>query len=166
MLTIPPPFRNPFQSTSLSRGKTLEHIQRPFAGVLSIHFPLTREDEIHRKPHVSRRTFNPLPSHEGRLAVRWHISRTRKLSIHFPLTREDLKALTNATERAFQSTSLSRGKTISLNSLARASRSFQSTSLSRGKTLHIQYRFRLAVFQSTSLSRGKTDTEVVGVNFA
>ena len=55
-----------FQSTSLSRGKTpitfrlLELIR------LSIHFPLTREDKAAKICLRLLRTFNPLPSHEGR----------------------------------------------------------------------------------------------------
>ena len=124
-----------FQSTSLSRGKTsgsnsvsqrfylsihfpltredMTAIWNCGTNVLSIHFPLTREDElattdgwsyilsIHfpltREDHVPlagcprRWSFNPLPSHEGR---------------HYGNYSNDLSAI-------FQSTSLSRGKTLS-----------------------------------------------------
>ena len=56
-----------FQSTSLSRGKTdrVYEIYR-FCG-LSIHFPLTREDPFSTNLLQMFSSFNPLPSHEGRL---------------------------------------------------------------------------------------------------
>ena len=56
-----------FQSTSLSRGKTLPNagLERYF--FLSIHFPLTREDVISASV----------------------TGYSKRLSIHFPLTRED-----------------------------------------------------------------------------
>ncbi len=57
-----------FQSTSLSRGKTLQFRNGVGLSVLSIHFPLTREDEV--------------------VSV---ASRLTDLSIHFPLTREDTR---------------------------------------------------------------------------
>ena len=82
-----------------------------FIRCLSIHFPLTRED------HLKRLWFND-----------------RSLSIHFPLTREDIcSSGRRNTTGSFQSTSLSRGKTITLKGGLGGS-SFQSTSLSRGKT--------------------------------
>ena len=55
-----------FQSTSLSRGKTLLSRRRGRTHVLSIHFPLTREDGSRAFRQPLTRTFNPLPSHEGR----------------------------------------------------------------------------------------------------
>ena len=123
-----------FQSTSLSRGKTILQKAGCRCSILSIHFPLTREDR--RRPDLNRlylpfnplpshegrrethpnhyltESFNPLPSHEGRrppaqCPVRWI------LSIHFPLTREDVPAYSpGRTPICFQSTSLSRGKTV------------------------------------------------------
>ena len=38
---------------------------------LSIHFPLTREDLTEMGIEVPADTFNPLPSHEGRLCHWW-----------------------------------------------------------------------------------------------
>ena len=78
---------------------------------LSIHFPLTREDWSGIGYSGIGRSFNPLPSHEGRLVTlqrgeppktfqstslsrgktrtfQFHSIHTQ-LSIHFPLTRED-----------------------------------------------------------------------------
>ena len=78
-------------------------------------------------------TFNPLPSHEGR--------------------RDN--QITQWRSDFFQSTSLSRGKTVP-GQFPDARRIFQSTSLSRGKTPIPAIRFKIAIFQSTSLSRGKT----------
>ena len=78
-----------FQSTSLSRGKTSSGCNRRGWRSLSIHFPLTREDDRGRKPRTGAKSFNPLPSHEGRRS------------------RPQAK---NGSE-IFQSTSLSRGKT-------------------------------------------------------
>ena len=86
MLPLHPPF---FQSTSLSRGKTLFARCLTHSDHLSIHFPLTREDQharaiwqahkIFQSTSLSRgktraggkrrgggNPFNPLPSHEGR----------------------------------------------------------------------------------------------------
>ncbi len=101
-----------FQSTSLSRGKTAPGECRKF------RFP----------------SFNPLPSHEGRRFVKQGQSWWTCLSIHFPLTREDRSMSSSLLSPAsFQSTSLSRGKTIFLPQSV-FHRSFQSTSLSRGKT--------------------------------
>ena len=101
-----------FQSTSLSRGKTdrVYEIYR-FCG-LSIHFPLTREDNGKNRIYVNDYLsihfpltredilecaniyillpFNPLPSHEGRHRNIARRNICEALSIHFPLTREDL----------------------------------------------------------------------------
>ena len=79
-----------FQSTSLSRGKTRNLLAHSLELFLSIHFPLTREDEIWTYFWDFISTFNPLPSHEGRPPVSWR-----------PATYLEI----------FQSTSLSRGKT-------------------------------------------------------
>ena len=128
-----------FQSTSLSRGKTyLEH-QDGLEQYLSIHFPLTREDRIDKISVWESTSFNPLPSHEGRLTTQWQG-----------------KAM-----EGFQSTSLSRGKTIAM-AKAEGWYSFQSTSLSRGKTAPQHNYLFLTNFQSTSLSRGKTEQERAG----
>lgn len=55
-----------FQSTSLSRGKTEQEPDGTYITILSIHFPLTRED-IDLPDHIQQALpFNPLPSHEGR----------------------------------------------------------------------------------------------------
>ena len=101
---------------------------------LSIHFPLTREDWSGIGYSGIGRSFNPLPSHEGRLVT---------------LQRGE-------PPKTFQSTSLSRGKTVWCCAFS-ASPVFQSTSLSRGKT---SAAFKVSInhiaFQSTSLSRGKT----------
>ncbi len=102
---------------------------------LSIHFPLTREDHKTSNELTAQWTFNPLPSHEGRQDGTAYIYICLNLSIHFPLTREDF-ALVVATHliisfnplpshegrpapgqfpdvrQIFQSTSLSRGKTV------------------------------------------------------
>ena len=78
---------------------------------LSIHFPLTREDKEILKGGKDNASFNPLPSHEGRL---WEQTEGWK-------------------NESFQSTSLSRGKTQCGGATVRSG-AFQSTSLSRGKT--------------------------------
>ncbi len=84
-----------FQSTSLSRGKTIILFLKHVEIVLSIHFPLTREDDAGE-----------------------HGPPVRILSIHFPLTREDTIARASSSViPSFQSTSLSRGKTFRQNIL-------------------------------------------------
>ena len=55
-----------FQSTSLSRGKTLRGQSIRVGNYLSIHFPLTREDAEIIASGIDDMPFNPLPSHEGR----------------------------------------------------------------------------------------------------
>ena len=63
-----------------------------------------------------------------------------------------------AERELFQSTSLSRGKTMwRTDSLA--NQDFQSTSLSRGKTERYEITDGTEGFQSTSLSRGKTSSD-------
>ena len=57
--------------------------------------------------------------------------------------------------RTFQSTSLSRGKTV-IPEWEQPDSTFQSTSLSRGKTIFQAKDNGISIFQSTSLSRGKT----------
>ena len=104
-------FEMSFQSTSLSRGKTVNEPREDSYRHLSIHFPLTREDPGRRCFTGWNISFNPLPSHEGRPNARCvglkngtfqstSLSRGKtrlhqhqyiceSLSIHFPLTRED-----------------------------------------------------------------------------
>ena len=79
-----------FQSTSLSRGKTSLGDPIALSRTLSIHFPLTREDRAQMRIPTSRSPFNPLPSHEGR-----HTGNQENIGYE-----------------SFQSTSLSRGKTL------------------------------------------------------
>mgnify|MGYP005789096139 CR=1 FL=1 len=101
--------------------------------ILSIHFPLTREDGQYRNPVFQRSSFNPLPSHEGRPGVYTGYHCLRAFN---PLPSHEGRP---SQEFPF-----------------RSHRIFQSTSLSRGKT-HPKFRFHFVViFQSTSLSRGKT----------
>ena len=123
-----------FQSTSLSRGKTQPRIGTQCTLILSIHFPLTREDN---SVEGDRRT--------GILSIHFPLTREdsgpkppsacRSLSIHFPLTREDgAQTFQKSYTWIFQSTSLSRGKTRNGDSMTLVYDGFQSTSLSRGKT--------------------------------
>ena len=78
-----------FQSTSLSRGKTQAIWGNINAANLSIHFPLTREDQSVLSGGFFSLPFNPLPSHEGRPGRNQEVGKRKLLSIHFPLTRED-----------------------------------------------------------------------------
>ena len=82
----------------------------------------------------SQWSFNPLPSHEGRLCR---------------------KALFGGNE-SFNPLPSHEGRRVFDNFKAHGILAFQSTSLSRGKTLGMMDEERTAVFQSTSLSRGKT----------
>ena len=100
-----------FQSTSLSRGKTHNRSHRIQNGVPSNPLPSQEGTPAPSPRYCLISSFNPLPSHEGR---HWCPIRTMP-------------------ERAFQSTSLSRGKTRS-GLKKRSGDIFQSTSLSRGKT--------------------------------
>ena len=127
-------FSDDFQSTSLSRGKTADCLNMPALQELSIHFPLTREDNRRPSQHGLTRSFNPLPSHEGR-----HFQNTQYRLRHTfnPLPSHEGRHTNGQTTTytvTFQSTSLSRGKTDSRLAFP-TSCAFQSTSLSRGKTL-------------------------------
>ena len=145
-----------FQSTSLSRGKTMQSKWKPSIIVLSIHFPLTREDQNHQGEPDGRDPFNPLPSHEGRRGVKFlsnfsvsfnplpsHEGRPIRealqetgiqLSIHFPLTREDLRIpFSFRYNRSFNPLPSHEGR-LSPPRNAHLNNFFQSTSLSRGKT--------------------------------
>ena len=100
-----------FQSTSLSRGKTPFIDTVAFYANLSIHFPLTREDSVAEKGSDENDSFNPLPSHEGRLPV----STPPQWSEPFnPLPSHEGRRGDRRKQcyiDNFQSTSLSRGKT-------------------------------------------------------
>ena len=123
-------------------------------------------------------SFNPLPSHEGRLCICISSHNFSSLSIHFPLTREDYIGLDYARQVIFQSTSLSRGKTqffsggrgvcdLSIHfPLTREDKagnmweiyngSFNPLPSHEGRHSTNRFFHSFAVFQSTSLSRGKT----------
>ena len=112
---------------------------KPSIIVLSIHFPLTREDQNHQGEPDGRDPFNPLPSHEGRRGVKF----LSNFSVSFnPLPSHEGRPLyffSGDVNMDFQSTSLSRGKTFRV-AFRVASFHFQSTSLSRGKTVLIRHR--------------------------
>ena len=102
-------------------------------------------------------TFNPLPSHEGRRSIAAAIS-SDKIFQSTSLSRG--KTLHGDAQKIwgiFQSTSLSRGKTGNGFGGWGGNGVFQSTSLSRGKTRLRFVRHLRHIFQSTSLSRGKTN---------
>ena len=127
-----------FQSTSLSRGKT--YWQAGYSRAEGFQSTSLSRGKTHKGSPTGDwyTAFNPLPSHEGRQAggsggksqrLSIHFPLTREdamnagyatdgvLSIHFPLTREDiLRAWYPERILIFQSTSLSRGKTILQNS--------------------------------------------------
>ena len=112
MLSDNPGLVNDFQSTSLSRGKTqIRAASFSVTYALSIHFPLTREDWPSLAARASRGLSIHFPLTREDLRHRLP-ERAQRLSIHFPLTREDHPGRGRAkTKGAFQSTSLSRGKT-------------------------------------------------------
>ena len=125
------------------------------------------------------KSFNPLPSHEGRLSSARIPPLLHSLSIHFPLTREDHIPevgavimtlsihfpLTREDFVHFHCLKLERNLSIHfpltredgiLDCSTVVHDSFQSTSLSRGKTSYGSSLEKEMIFQSTSLSRGKT----------
>ena len=132
--------------------------------ILSIHFPLTREDEardtiaryvdlsIHF-PLTREDIFDTASQRSLRLSIHFPLTRedftpipkpeeSGTLSIHFPLTREDVPFEAESSSRDIeQSTSLSRGKTFQRQNQG-GGMTFQSTSLSRGKTSRRQSRNR------------------------
>ena len=80
-----------FQSTSLSRGKTAFFLLYNRISCLSIHFPLTREDNL---PSLSHYPAQSLSIHFPLTREDIHAESERRgayLSIHFPLTREDVE---------------------------------------------------------------------------
>ena len=78
-----------FQSTSLSRGKTQPRSSAHSATVLSIHFPLTREDAPAAVVFSSAMSFQSTSLSRGKTRLKRQRAYERDLSIHFPLTRED-----------------------------------------------------------------------------
>ena len=105
-------FLSPFNPLPSHEGRLPHILIHRSLSHLSIHFPLTREDNFPGR----------------RVPCYW------PLSIHFPLTREDNTCTeTGMHGKIFQSTSLSRGKTAGEYKKAYIE-IFQSTSLSRGKT--------------------------------
>ena len=101
-----------FQSTSLSRGKTDLNRLLLLKGVLSIHFPLTREDTASAATATRLLSFNPLPSHEGRLEVNIFLMTRRPPFNPLPSHEGRRPLLPSFLQTShFQSTSLSRGKT-------------------------------------------------------
>ena len=170
-------FEDVFQSTSLSRGKTSLHHLRRMAVILSIHFPLTREDFIfvHHDREEQLSIHFPLTREDQDVQG---LRRNRDLSIHFPLTREDEGRnemdrsnylsihfpLTRedcavgdifGRKRSFNPLPSHEGR-LHLAEVVLAYSIFQSTSLSRGKTILSGECMCRGCFQSTSLSRGKT----------
>ncbi len=169
-----------FQSTSLTRGTTKighhdeqyprnfnprpSHEGRPrstpfFVSLItiSIHVPHTRDDRVADYIDLFKIDFNPRPSHEG---------------------RQNQKEQTSNTYQ-FQSTSLTRGTTLTWDDVDLDGLKFQSTSLTRGTTLMEQAKalyledfnprpshegrqqgffqfLPFSQFQSTSLTRGTT----------
>ena len=111
-------------------------IKRNTGGSLSIHFPLTREDIFRNRKYKHLKTFNPLPSHEGRRIATNFPNLFPDLSIHFPLTREDAELQDKAEYvEAFNPLPSHEGRLRHDISVI-CSCVFQSTSLSRGKTRH------------------------------
>ena len=170
-----------FQSTSLSRGKTEWACIKTTFCDLSIHFPLTREDSPHWKWELLSGSFNPLPSHEGRLFL---IPIILSLYSFNPLPSHEGRRITMRCillTAVFQSTSLSRGKTNTMilmtnepdlsihfpltreDSQVRLppykSGSFNPLPSHEGRLQCLHFRVLVhLIFQSTSLSRGKTAT--------
>ena len=150
-----------FQSTSLSRGKTLFASQGGNTMDLSIHFPLTREDVCGFDIYSYYMSFQSTSLSRGKTTDFCSIGRRCGLSIHFPLTREDLPVFySHKPSNAFNPLPSHEGRPMRFCRFLIAS-VFQSTSLSRGKTVIRADDTEIAVFQSTSLSRGKTETLVL-----
>ena len=101
-----------FQSTPLTRGETLGKGSNLNKGVISIHFPHTRGDHRAERRGQAARDFNPLPSCEGRPALR---PAERKGGHFNPLPscegRHGRRADRRHVRRTFQSTPLMRGET-------------------------------------------------------
>ena len=147
---------------------------------LSIHFPLTREDNLAKEYDLQQQTFNPLPSHEGR---RWIISQQKRRKAPFNplpshegrhctkrlrLSMSTFNPLPSHEGRRRRTSYENGGSDLSIHfpltredapvRLASKPRMvFQSTSLSRGKTCCSGNHSDQITFQSTSLSRGKTN---------
>ena len=80
-----------FQSAPLTRGETIGGRSLAVLAGISIHSPHTRGDYRRAFPCSVCRYFNPLPSHEGRLAARCVLRvDARGISIHSPHTRGDI----------------------------------------------------------------------------
>ena len=121
-----------FQSTSLSRGKTVLRAIMSVGQVIFQSTSLSRGKTCNYWEADYCEYFNPLPSHEGR---HWYGLWTRWNKYFNPLPSHEGRLPCGKSERQKQ---------------------FQSTSLSRGKTYQELYFYFCNLFQSTSLSRGKT----------
>ena len=150
------------QSTSLLRGKTALKSGHLLQLNASIHFPLAREDNDMALRALMLKSFNPLPSCEGRPAIHRNGHGNQfQASIHFPLAREDEAFSIQFSDVAtLQSTSLLRGKTRRGWPLYILIDALQSTSLLRGKTSLSGFSSSGKLLQSTSLLRGKTHQDI------
>ena len=146
------------QSTSLLRGKTNSSLLPGQNYVASIHFPLAREDVICDCKEVKSWSFNPLPSCEGRLCFCLHTSPLIRASIHFPLAREDANS---ASETKLLSASIHfplAREDMRIQNIHFASEWLQSTSLLRGKTISIRPSERLrSCFNPLPSCEGRPD---------
>ena len=80
-----------FQSAPLTRGETIGGRSLAVLVGISIHSPHTRGDDLAVRDLQRGFDFNPLPSHEGRLAARCVLRvDARGISIHSPHTRGDI----------------------------------------------------------------------------
>ena len=102
-----------FQSAPLTRGETIGGRSLAVLAGISIHSPHTRGDDLAVRDLQRGFDFNPLPSHEGRLAARCVLRvDARGISIRSPHARGDnWRYVGGILRKEFQSTPLTRGET-------------------------------------------------------
>ena len=125
-----------FQSAPLTRGETIGGRSLAVLAGISIHSPHTRGDDLAVRDLQRGFDFNPLPSHEGRLAARCVLRvDARGISIHSPHARGDLrKAVLTMLQRHFNPLPSHEGRRNQMQQGFCAIQ-FQSTPLTRGETL-------------------------------
>ena len=169
-----------FQSTPLMRGETVFKMKIATINNISIHSPHARGDKKRDTAHVRTNDFNPLPSCEGRLGMRFSHFSAMSIFQSTPLMRGETYSDKTATDQpiTFQSTPLMRGETraprpfwglhVDFNPLPSCEgrrygcavrlfcKHFNPLPSCEGRHLSRRGRNDMPIFQSTPLMRGET----------
>ena len=146
-----------FQSAPLTRGETIGGRSLAVLAGISIHSPHTRGDDLAVRDLQRGFDFNPLPSHEGRLAARCVLRvDARGISIHSPHARGDLLRLDADVAVGMSIHSPHARGDLRKAVLTMLQRHFNPLPSHEGRRNQMQQGFCAIQFQSTPLTRGET----------